>query len=256
MIIVLVLCTPFRATHVHNGTPPEWIVPPCTGTPLQDAQKNDCIVNNMPCPLNYNRELGVELVCGGQNHGRCVSAGDMNYCHCESDYCGAIHRNADGSFQHIGCDINGSQCGLNGNAPLQDGKIPNPTFNPYSLSPQNNCKCVCNYNHFGPTCNITCPTTNGAMCNKTGKCDVQTGNCVCDIGYEGKFCNETVCNARGQRIDNNSSCQCLDGVLGDQCQHDCRYICQNEGEPILVNNVCKCNCTAGWDPTTNCTRHN
>jgi len=263
-LLVTILATPVGWPHnaelQYNPIPPEWDIPPCTkdkaGT-LRDALGAECFQQGIPCPLNYNKEVGKELVCGGNTHGACKVTQDMTmaYCVCEQSYCGALKFvPSSQSFVHLACTTQGKNCGKNGAPPLQEEN--NDPL--YGLSSKNNCNCVCEVGFYGPFCNLTCPKNDqDFVCSNYGTCIVQNNQafCNCDTGYEGDDCATQVCSGNGNLVNGKCVCSTEENTnypryVGKECEVQCPTNCTHGFPHDDGNSTCSCKCYAGYKGET------
>lgn len=259
-VLVVVLATPVGWPHhaliERNPIPPEWELPACTQSSqtgaLIDALGTNCTKEGLPCPLNFNAEVGKELVCGGVRHGVCAVTRDksMAYCHCDVGYCGDVKFvPSSQTYVHLSC-IDTVKCGPNGRQP-QDEEIDDP---PFGLTPKNNCECVCDQGYYGKNCSLICPGGTTNPCNGKGNCVVTSdeAKCACDVGYEGPACKTQVCSGNGARTP-QGTCVCLtDGetphprYIGAICNVTCPTNCLHGFTKDEGNDVCGCECYQGY----------
>ncbi|KAL8617489.1 hypothetical protein ACOMHN_062700 [Nucella lapillus] len=86
----------------------------------------------------------------------------------------------------------------------------------YTLDNDQRTCVVCDRNHWGENCNMTC------NCDSLGsqRCDGETG-CVCRSGWQGVRCDEDLHECSGDPCANLSNSQCVDTVGSFRCQcHD------------------------------------
>ncbi|CAD5111663.1 DgyrCDS948 [Dimorphilus gyrociliatus] len=100
----------------------------------------------------------------------------------------------------------------------------------------------------------TAECENGGTCDKIGnsKC-----KCKCLPGFEGPYCR-----LKSEKCENiyckngkcqNNKCKCDIGWEGEKCDYAACYRCANGGQCYLdSNNVTRCKCPKGFDPSTNC----
>jgi hypothetical protein len=148
-------------------------------------------------------ELPDAFECNCHNQGSYVVKDGTGQCKCDAGYYGATcDKQMDGFNAQTGL-----ACSGNGHFDTLRGR------------------CVCAYGYSGPACESSCPKNaqDNSICSGVGFCNSKN-KCDCSVGRVGEACESfgcaEGCSGNGNCVGSEQqySCQCEAGWLGDKCE--------------------------------------
>ena len=181
-----------------------------------------------------------EQTCPGTTPGVAENAA----CTCVAGATEASCTCAEGAFgPACDCTCGAGMCGDNGKCAADDTTV---------------CACECNTGYAGAQCEITCPRTNGLVCNG-GQCQTD-GTCTCATPYAGEACDRCdgshwgpdcvytcpgttkPCSGNGECQD-DGTCKCKPGFANIDCSATCPTnngkVCNHHGS-CTIQGTCQC----------------